>query len=121
MSGAQQGIATVLLQREENNRKKMSLLLCCSEGFCPSHVSHITSSSHFHIFVFSFDSLHGRNNAEYRCSCIHSFTDHFSEYHTQALSFPKYKSKLVTLITLGFLRCSGEMGFRYPAYVKRSS
>lgn len=56
------------------------------------------------IFLFSpsFRSM-AANKAEYRCSCIHSFTDHFSELHTQALSFSKHKSSLVTLITHGFL------------------
>lgn len=74
------------------------------------------------IFLFSpsFRSM-AANNAEYQCSSIHPFTDHFSEHHTQALSFSKYKSRLVTLITHGFLQCTGEMGFHYPAYVKRSS
>lgn len=74
------------------------------------------------IFLFS-PSLRSMaaNNAEYWGSCTHSFTDHFSEYHTQALSFSKHKSGLVALITLGFLGCTGEMGFHYPACVKRSS
>lgn len=59
MSGAQHRTATVPSQSGENNRKEMSLFLRCSEGFCPSGNSHITVSSHFHIFVFSFASLHG--------------------------------------------------------------
>lgn len=112
--------STVLLQRE-GDRKKLSLLLCCSKDFVLL-LSLTIPALLISIFLFSpsFRSM-AANNAEYQCSCIHSFTDHFSEHHTQALSFSKYKSRLVTLITHGFLQCAGETGFHYPAYVKRSS
>lgn len=113
MSAAQQGIVTVLLQKKEYDRRRP-----CSYTAQKDFVL-LTSFTlpSLLIFIFLFSPwLHSMaaNNAEYRCSCTHSFADHFSKYHTQVFCFSKCKSRLVTLITHGLRRCTGEMGFHYP-------